>query len=980
MFKFFLHRFFIRLVAGLMLTWTQPVFAVDLKAQGWGMPIKVDANGMVPTLKGTGDQAGLHLVLNANDLITAPADGTLIYKGGFGSFQTGFMLHHADGLISLIYNTFEWESTANIEIGQPVKKGQRLSTMRAGGPAQFKRLMNWDVYQLQADDFLELQKKLSHAQLTNSQMTHIPETIKWLQTTKQIDIKSALQLGSFELAKDFELNKDVNAFTVQRLQNSTSSPISWQYAYLMPAGEYTFNITSGNFFKTERQIKTFMTAGDALTHYVKKLPNGDFVFGKHDVTTSSVNSLTRAPVAAQAIEVSAATNIAQGPVTAPLKPSAELAVDLKAQGWLLPTSFNVNGMVPVRLNSGFNAGIQFDLFEDASVVAPADGVLLHEGSTGAFEKGFIVKHSLGFISLVYSFFDGKTPPNIEPGKPLQKGQLLSSMKANRSDQRVLFWNLYKLSDEEIFSLEHQLKKTNSDNQVTKSITETVKWLQTRTQIDIKSALQLGSFELADGFELNKNINTFTVQQLQNATSAPISWDYAYLVPAGEYTFKITSGLFFKTEQQINTFITAGDAVTHFVKKLPNGDLAFGKHDVTTSAVNSLARASVAAAAVEVSAATYSSQAPPPAPLKPSADVVMQAPPAQVAQPSASLQVAQSSATPEVAQLSVPHQVTLPTTPPPVALSTPLPQAAQQLAPPQVPQPSAPPQVALPLAPPQEDDRIQKAQAEAQALREELARQRLMLEQLTQAQKPTPVVNLPLTSTVPTRRALVIGNDSYQSVPKLLNAREDAQAMVRSLSDMGFQVQLELDLRERNMRAALRQFKSRVEGGDEVIIFFAGHGVQLAGTNYLLPVDITGENEEQIRDESIQLQRILDDMTEKRAKFTLAMLDACRDNPFKGSGRSFGSRGLAPTNAATGQMVIFSAGTGQQALDKLGPNDPEKNGLFTRVFLKEMQKPGISVDRILRNVRTEVVNLAKTVGHDQVPAIYDQVVGEYFLKR
>ena len=242
------------------------------------------------------------------------------------------------------------------------------------------------------------------------------------------------------------------------------------------------------------------------------------------------------------------------------------------------------------------------------------------------------------------------------------------------------------------------------------------------------------------------------------------------------------------------------------------------------------------------------------------------------------------------------------------------------------------------------------------------------------------MNLPLAPTVPTRRALVIGNDNYQSVPRLLNAREDAQAMARSLSDMGFQVQLELDLRERNMRAALRQFKSRVEGGDEVIIFFAGHGVQLAGTNYLLPVDITGENEEQIRDESIQLQRILDDMTEKRAKFTLAMLDACRDNPFKGSGRSIGSRGLAPTNAATGQMVIFSAGTGQQALDKLGPNDPEKNGLFTRVFLKEMQKPGISVDRILRNVRTEVVNLAKTVGHDQVPAIYDQVVGEYFLKR
>jgi len=636
---FFLHRFFIRLVAGLMLIWTQPVFAADLKAQGWGLPTTVDANGMVTTLKGTGDQAGLQLALNAYDLVTPPADGTLIYKGGFGFFQTGFMLQHADGLISLLYSTFEWEGTANIEVGQPVKKGKLLSTMRAGGPAQFKRLLNWDVYQLQADEFLELQKKLSHAQLNNSKTEHISETIKWLQTRKQIDIKRALEVGSFELGKDFELKKDVNAFTVQRLQNSTSSPISWEYAYLMPAGEYGFKITSGNFFKTERQIKTFVSTGDAITHYVKKLPNGDFVFGKHDVTTSAVNSLARAPVAAQPIEVSASTN--------------------------------------------------------------------------------------------------------------------------------------------------------------------------------------------------------------------------------------------------------------------------------------------------------SSQDPTPAPLKPSADVVTPTPPAQV---------------------------------------------TQLLAPPQVAQPLAPPQVTLPSAPPPEDDRIQKAQAEAQALREEVARQRLMLEQLTQAQKPTPIVNPPLAPTVPTRRALVIGNDNYQSVPRLLNAREDAQAMARSLSDMGFQVQLELDLRERNMRAALRQFKSRVEGGDEVIIFFAGHGVQLAGTNYLLPVDITGENEEQIRDESIQLQRILDDMTEKRAKFTLAMLDACRDNPFKGSGRSLGSRGLAPTNAATGQMVIFSAGTGQQALDKLGPNDPEKNGLFTRVFLKEMQKSGISVDRILRNVRTEVVNLAKTVGHDQVPAIYDQVVGEYFLKR
>jgi hypothetical protein len=80
------------------------------------------------------------------------------------------------------------------------------------------------------------------------------------------------------------------------------------------------------------------------------------------------------------------------------------------------------------------------------------------------------------------------------------------------------------------------------------------------------------------------------------------------------------------------------------------------------------------------------------------------------------------------------------------------------------------------------------------------------------------------------------------------------------------------------------------------------------------------------------------------------------------------------------MVIFSAGTGQQALDRLGPTDKSKNGLFTRIFIKEMQKPGLSVDRVLRNVRNEVVELAKSVGHEQVPAIYDQVVGDFYFRK
>ena len=232
-----------------------------------------------------------------------------------------------------------------------------------------------------------------------------------------------------------------------------------------------------------------------------------------------------------------------------------------------------------------------------------------------------------------------------------------------------------------------------------------------------------------------------------------------------------------------------------------------------------------------------------------------------------------------------------------------------------------------------------------------------------------------------RKALVIGNDSYKSVAKLNNAREDAKSITNSLTELGYDVTLRTDVTEKQMKESLRIFKSQVNPGDEVAIYYAGHGVQIGSTNYLLPIDIGADSEDAIRDEAIPLQRLLDDMSEKYAKFTLVMLDACRDNPFKLRGRAIGGgRGLAPTNAATGQMVIFSAGTGQQALDKLGPDDKDRNGLFTRVLLGQIKKIDLTIDKIMKNVRVEVAQIAKSVGHDQVPAIYDQVLGDFFFAK
>jgi uncharacterized caspase-like protein len=230
-----------------------------------------------------------------------------------------------------------------------------------------------------------------------------------------------------------------------------------------------------------------------------------------------------------------------------------------------------------------------------------------------------------------------------------------------------------------------------------------------------------------------------------------------------------------------------------------------------------------------------------------------------------------------------------------------------------------------------------------------------------------------------RMALVIGNDSYQNVQPLKNARADAKAIAVELKAVGFDVTLKQDLNQKMMKSALRDFKAQVQGGDEVVFYFSGHGVQFGGSNYLIPIDITADSEAQVADDAIPLQRILDDLTEQKARFSLAIIDACRSNPFKEAGRAIGGRGLASVTPATGQMIMYSAGAGQAALDNLGPKDLSPNGVFTRVLIQEMRKPGVPAGVLLKDVQSDVVELAHSVNHEQVPALYDQSLGKFFFR-
>lgn len=168
-----------------------------------------------------------------------------------------------------------------------------------------------------------------------------------------------------------------------------------------------------------------------------------------------------------------------------------------------------------------------------------------------------------------------------------------------------------------------------------------------------------------------------------------------------------------------------------------------------------------------------------------------------------------------------------------------------------------------------------------------------------------------------RIALVVGNNAYQNVSKLEKAGNDATAMARELKTAGFEVLLHRDLTYRGMVKAVETLANSITGGDQVVVFFAGHGVQIKSGSYLLPVDIEATSESEVEKTAYGLNDLTERLSDTKAAFTLVIVDACRDNPLKSKGRNVGSsRGLSAIEPPKGQMVVYSASRGQQALDRL----------------------------------------------------------------
>lgn len=217
-----------------------------------------------------------------------------------------------------------------------------------------------------------------------------------------------------------------------------------------------------------------------------------------------------------------------------------------------------------------------------------------------------------------------------------------------------------------------------------------------------------------------------------------------------------------------------------------------------------------------------------------------------------------------------------------------------------------------------------------------------------------------------RVALVIGNSNYLSSP-LKNPVNDAHAMANALRKLGFEVDEEINLGYIGMNKSVESFRKKLSNGGVGLFYYAGHGMQVNGNNYLIPVDSQIEDENEVIYKAVDAGLVLAKMEQSKTDVNLVILDACRDNPFPRSFRS-SSRGLAQINAPTGTLISYATAPGKTASDGKG-----KNGVYTEALIEAMQSPGLKVEEVFKMVRRLV--LEKTA-NDQVPWESSSLVGDF----
>ncbi len=223
-----------------------------------------------------------------------------------------------------------------------------------------------------------------------------------------------------------------------------------------------------------------------------------------------------------------------------------------------------------------------------------------------------------------------------------------------------------------------------------------------------------------------------------------------------------------------------------------------------------------------------------------------------------------------------------------------------------------------------------------------------------------------------RTALIIGNSDYNHFADLRNPGNDARDVAASLEDLGFDVALLVDAAQRDLFNAVRDFGDRLAREKGLgLFYYAGHGVEVGGSNYLIPTDADIQAEDEVQFASIAVDFVLSKMETAGNGSNILILDACRDNPLPASRRSASAdRGLSVVQAPTGSLIVYATDPGQAALDGTGDNSP-----FTEAFLTHVSTPGLDVELMMRNVRADVV---AATGGQQTPWTNSSLTGSIVL--
>jgi hypothetical protein len=209
----------------------------------------------------------------------------------------------------------------------------------------------------------------------------------------------------------------------------------------------------------------------------------------------------------------------------------------------------------------------------------------------------------------------------------------------------------------------------------------------------------------------------------------------------------------------------------------------------------------------------------------------------------------------------------------------------------------------------------------------------------------------------TRVALVIGNGTYKHAGALPNPSNDAADMAKALEASGFKVILKENAGLREMHLALREFGDALGRQSTGLFYFAGHGLQVRGRNYLLPVDADVAREDEVAFQALDVGAVMEKLDSAKNPVNIVILDACRNNPF-GTRLQPSAKGLAPIDAPPGTFIAFSTAPGSTAADGAG-----RNGLYTQYLLKEMAQPGAQIEEVFKAVRAGVRKDSKS---SQVP--------------